>query len=201
MNCSLFFENLCIRNKDSIITLNYKFLPGNCYIIHSDDQEALNNISKFLIYPESIRYGKIKFYNLDMKNYDPDNYRKYILSTVFDVNNLIDCLSSFDFLNLFTKKEEESLKALFFLEFPENKINIKISKLSLEEKRKVVFAKLLVRQTSINLLNFFFDNLDEKERLIYIDKLFQFNLSEDNIIIILSNCSKWDTNNFTILNF
>lgn len=197
----LTLKDICLENENELVNLNCDIMEKNFYVFYSNNDKTLDDFFDVLVYPEKIKFGEIKYHNLNIKNFDKNAYRKSIISVISSSNNFIDYLSPIEFLNLFSIKDKNITEILNVLKFPLDSYNSKISNLNREQTNRLTLAKLLLKKSEIIIIDRFFDdvlnNNNESELLDEIVKTIYFS----NIaVIFLSKISAWDNDIFKVFN-
>lgn len=168
------------------------FHQGKLYTILGQSGSGKTTLLSLLAGLDLPKSGQIKFEGKEIKASDLTNYRKKIVSTVFQAYNLLTYMSAFENVKTavriskvqFEDEEHTIVESLAKVGLTEDMIYKPVSKLSGGQQQRVAIARALVLNHDIIIADEPTGNLDEKTTQQIVD-LFKKIAHEDNKIVII----------------
>lgn len=193
---SLKIENLIYyyNNPDDYLfkEVNEEFLPGQLYAILGQSGSGKTTFLSLLAGLDTPKGGNISFNGKLLKELGLTNYRKSIVSTVFQSYNLLTYMSAFQNVQTavkisavsFPNEKAAIIESLAKVGLGEDLIYKPVSKLSGGQQQRVAIARALVLDHEVIIADEPTGNLDEATST-QIVALFQKIAHEDQKIVIL----------------
>lgn len=181
------------ESRTVVRSLSQEFHPGNIYCFYGESGSGKSTILKMLGLLSQPTSGRILFGGKEItRDKDKSIFLRKNIGWVLQNNNLIDSLSVEDNIRVgmpYAPENEKILENLKNLRLGDS-IHKKGAFLSGGEAQRVAFARAIIKDPKILILDEFTSGLDEETENILISTLQEITSSQNLITLIATHSSK-----------
>lgn len=183
------------RNKLILKDINVEFEKGKVYVITGKSGSGKSVLLGIISGLDDCTSGNIIYKEKNLKDINRDVYRNSCIGAIFKDYNLLSNTTILDniLLPMREGKEKKPNKReliddiLKIVGIDKSKLNIKVEKISDEEKKKVCIAKALCNNPDVIISDNIIENCDEKEEKIIIDIFIELAHKYNKCVIVATN--------------
>lgn len=187
------------RNKLILKNINVEFEKGKVYVITGKSGSGKSVLLGIISGLDDCTSGNIIYKEKNLKDINRDVYRNSCIGAIFKDYNLLSNTTILDNISLpinRKRKREPDKRELIedilnVVGIDKGKLNIKVERLSDEEKKRVYIAKALSNNPDLIISDDIIENCDDKEEQTIIDIFIELAHKYNKCVIVATNSYKF----------